>query len=410
MADQHNIVTFPRKKRDRRRLQNARNDRRLVVVSRLRRLFGWLLVIALALFCAANFTLFSMDSLRRTASFFRAGLSPAEDFSTVRFDGGAAVDAAVFSGGVAILSSDTLTIAQAGMAGHSIQLAYANPVLKAGAHYVLAYDQGGLNAALCTTLSTASTQALKSPILAGAVSASGNYALLTDESGYRAAATVFSADGGQLFKWATPDYYFQAAALSDDGRTLAILGFRQQGTSLESTLFLRDVTREDAMTEVPLGSTVGLAARYVSHDLLAVVGDDRCLFISQSGEILSETAYSTDDLTAFAFGDGVLALALRSYSGTARCELTVLSPDEQTVPPTLAIGEELQSLSFSGHRLAVLTAGGLYCYTSELQPLWKNPEAAAATRVLLDEDGAAWVLYAKQAERYTASSDRSEEF
>ena len=412
MANEHNVVAFPQKKRDRRRLKNARTDRRLLVVSRLRRVFGWLLLLSVALFCAANFTLFSMDSLRSAAGFLKLGASKGEALDVVALDGGPAVDASAFGDGVAILSSDTLTVRQPGAAGQSLQLAYSAPMLDVADGYALAYDQGGLSATLVTSVSTASTQTLKSPILTGAVSPSGNYVLLTDESGYRTAATVFSSDGKQLFKWATPDYYFQTAALSDDGKTLALVGFRQQGTALESTLFLRSITSEDQMTTVPLGSTVGLAARYLSGGTLALIGDDRCLFAGADGTILSEMSYTADDLTVFAFGEDAVALALRSYSGAARCELFILTPaaDDETEPPALLLSEELQSLSFADHRLAVLTAGGLYCYTSELEPLWKNTEAAGASRVLLSDDGAVWVLYAKQAVRCTASSDHSEEF
>lgn len=409
MDDNRNIVSFPENPRDRRRLRNSRTDRRLRVVSRLRQIFGWLLLLSVVVFFASNASLLSLDSLRRIPMLFQSSLSASADGNVLTFDGGPAVDAAGFAGGLAVANSDTVSLCRPGSAGQSIQLAYTTPVLQASDNYILAYDQGGLNASLLTALSQSSSQTLKSPILSGSVSASGNYALLTDESGYRAAATVFSPDGTQIFKWATPDYYFLTSALSPGGNLLAISVFRQSGTETEGLLFLRDITKEDAVTEVSLGSTLGLAVSFLSDDTLAVIGDNRCLFISRTGNILSETTYNPDDLTAFAFGDGQVALCLRAYSGNARALLTVLSPDGSQLPEA-ELSEEPQSLSFAGHRLAVLTAGGLYCFSSDLEPLWKNQDAAAASRAILNDDGSVWVLSSRQAVRYTSSSEHSEEF
>lgn len=406
----NNVVSFPQNKRDRRRLGNP-TDRRLALARRIRHIFGWLLLASLVLFFALHHSLFSTESIRRMKAML--GSEDANQTAgVISLGGGSAADAATLPNGIALLSSDTLTISSSGAPMQTSQLSYSSPTLTSAGEYVLAYDTGGFSAALSTMFSVLSEQTLKSPILSASVCSSGRYALVTDESGYRAAVTVYAPDGKQVFKWASPDYYFQSAALSPDGKTLAVTGFRQSDITLESFLFLRDVTREDHLIEIPLGNTVGLAMDYVSGDILALVGDDRACFFRPDGSILSETAYSPDDLAAFAFGDNLLALAQRSYSGSARSELTLLSPSASAKdePPVLHISEELQSLAISGRRIAVLTTSGLYCYSTALEPLWKNEAITAASRVLLNTDGAAWVIFNKQAVRCTASSDHSEEF
>lgn len=407
MAQKPQIISFPADRRARRRAAMRAADRRLRVVARLRRIFGWVTAAAFVLFCAANLSLFSRDTLRQVGAFIAAGLSSADAGTVVEYATGNTPTVAAFVDGLAVADNDTLNLQKPGAVQLTEALGYSSPVLETTDHYVLAYDRGGYGATLTSAVAVASKQTLQAPILSGCVGESGDYALITSEAGYKSVITVYSSVGKQRFRWATPDYYFQAAALSEDGKRLVVAGFHQESTELESILFFRDLNSEEITSQVSLGSVVPFAVDFLDAGTAAVVGDYATMIVSRKGDIVHTIDYSVDDLNAYCFGDGALVLGVHSYSGSARIGLTVLDADGRESDPLL-VSEELQAIDYDGARLALLTSSGLTVYDSALRPLWENAGAAGARSVCLTADGSAWVTYSKQAERLSSSSDTSE--
>lgn len=336
-----------------------------------------------------------------------AGLSGADAGDSVEYATENTPVVAAFTDGIAVADNDSLNLQKPGSVQFTESLGYSAPVLETTDRYVFAYDRGGYGATLTSAIATASKQTLQAPILSGCVGEAGDYALITSEAGYKSVITVYSSGGKQRFRWATPDYYFQAAALSADGKRLVVAGFHQETTELESVLFFRDLDSEKITSQTSLGSIVPFAVDFLDANTAAVVGDYATAVVSRKGEIVHRMEYSSGDLNAYCFGSGSLMLGVRSYSGSARIALTRLDASGRESDPLL-ITEELQAIDYDGARLALLTSGGLSVYDSAQRPLWKNDGVAGARSVCLTADGSVWATYSKQAERVSASSDTSE--
>ena len=408
MAHPTQMLPSAAERRARRRAVLRAADGRLRLIARLRRIFGWITAAAFVLFCAANLSLFSRDSLQQFGAIVAAGLSPGDAGSTIEYATENTPVVVSFSDGLAAADNDSLSLQKPGSVQLTEPLGYSSPVLLKNDRYVLAYDREGYGATLCSAIAVASRQTLPAPILSGCLGETGDYALITNEAGYKSTVTVFSSGGKQRFKWATPDYYFQAAALSPDGKRLAVAAFCQKETELEGVLFFRDLDSEKITSQTSLGSTAPLAVQFLDANTAAVVGDYATSIVSRKGAILHTVSYSVDDLSAYCFGENSLALATRSYSGSARIGLITLSASGKESDPLL-LAEEIQAIDFDGARLALLSSGGLTVYDSALRPLWENSGAAGARSVCLTADGAVWVTYPKQAERISASSETSED-
>lgn len=237
MAQKPQIISFPADRRARRRAALRAADRRLRIVARLRRVFGWITAAAFILFCAANVSLFSRDTLKQIGMYFTAGLSAADAGSIVEYITGNTPVVASFADGLAVADNDTLNLQKPGAVQLTEALGYSSPVLETTDRYVLVYDRGGYGATLASAIAVASKQTLQAPILSGCVAESGDYALITSEAGYKSVITVYSSGGKQRFRWATPDYYFQAAALSEDGKRLVVADFHQEPRNWKASCF-----------------------------------------------------------------------------------------------------------------------------------------------------------------------------
>jgi hypothetical protein len=407
MAEKPQIAPFSAERRARRRAARRAADKRLRTVARLRHFFGWVTAAAFVLFWAANMSLFSRDSLHQLGSIITAGLDHADAGTLIQYATENTATVSAYADGLAVADSDVFNLQKPGAVQLTEPLGYSSPTLLSNEHYVFAYDRGGYSAMLTTSISVTSKVTLESPIITGCLGQNGDYALITNETGYKSAVTVFSANGEQRFKWATPDYYFESAALSPDGRRLAVAAFSQTETEFEGTLFFRDLGSEEISSQVSLGSTVPLAAGFLDGDTAAVVGDYGTFIVSRKGETIKSIGYAADDLDAYCFGEGSLVLGTHSYSGKARTSLSIFDAEGAETGPLLA-AEDLQAIGYDGARLALLTASGLRVYDSALRPLWENASAAGARAILLNADGSVWAAYSKQADRLSASSDTSE--
>ena len=254
---------------------------------------------------------------------------------------------------------------------------------------------------------------LKSPIRTASIGYGDNCAVITDEAGYKSTVTVYSASSREedrhIWRWRTPDFYVQEAALSPSGTHLCALTFRQNGSQFESFLQFFDMDAGEVRASVSLGSVVGYAVHWLDDSNVAVITDRSMFTANRQGEKTSKMEYSAKDLLGYAFDENNFVIALRSWSGNARATITRYDKSG-TAKATLDLETAPESLSYAGGQLGVLTSSGLYIYNNALRPDWKCMNTSAAQRVLMTEDGGAWLLYSKYAQRVTESSAIAEEF
>lgn len=405
-----NVVQFPRSRKERKRILRESRDGRVRVCSKLRAMCGWVLVASAVLFLLLNFRLFSPSSIRSLTSYAVAGLRQnSGDASAIPYENGSFHDAALYAGGLAYTDGDTLYLARPGGAvTQRLPMSYSQPTVEAAGGYVLAFDRGGHGVTLTNSYQPVAELDLASPIITAGIGRDGRFFVVTDEQGYRTAVAVYDNRGNEVFKWRTSEYYIVSAALSPDGKMLSVLSFKQNGVSLDSQVFFFRLDRDTAQAEATIPGVLGLELAYLSDGTAAALCDNGLYLIDKKGEVTNPIAYSSGDLLAFSFGDNALALATRSFSGSARSDIYLIRSGGKLEGP-IASTEEPSALAISRTGLAALTVSGVTVYTSDLTPSWHNSEAVGARRLLLKDDGTLFALYAKNARLFTAHSERSED-
>lgn len=402
MEKNQKIARFPTTRREHTRLFLRSRDGRLRLIGVLRGITGWLLLLSIVLFLAAYHRLLAPENLRRVSNYLQLGLSAeAEDIATIPFASSSYLDAELFGGGLAVADSDGLYVARpGGISLQPLQLGYSRINLSAAGNYVLAYDRGSSGITLTNGVSPLTLDwgedKLSSPIINASITQSGAFALVTDESGYKTAVRVFNKDRQLAYKWLTSEYYVQSAAVSPDGRHMAALAFHQNDTVLEGKLLMFDLSRQEVAAECVLGSNLGLEVRFLNNTVAAAVSDTGLSLVNVKGKQVHTIGYPVGDLLGFAFEEGSVILAQRSYTKSARTEIISVSANGTETGP-LYTNEGLVSLSVAGGRLAVLTTTGLHVYNAKLEPLWTDASAAGGLRVLLKTDGTACILFGKEA-------------
>nr|WP_297175477.1 DUF5711 family protein [uncultured Agathobaculum sp.] len=404
-----NIIRFPMSPRERRRILQQAKDPRVRLTGMLRTVCGWLLFAGTLLFLLTNYQLFSPTSIRSLAEYAAAGLQQLEgDITTINYENGFFSDGALFQSGLAYVDDDTLYLARPGsVTTLQYELGYSSPAVETADDYVLVYDRGGTRAALLNSIAPTAELSLSSPILTGCLGPNGRFALVTDEQGYRTAAAVYTADGSEVFKYQSSEYYIVSVALSPDGSTIAVLAFQQNGASLRSHVLFYNISNGELQADAVLSGVLGIELCYPERDTVAVLCDDGLHRVTSDGETERMLMVSSADLIAITVQNDSMALATRSYSGDARCDLYILRDGHLSAPRGL--DEEPSALAVSASGAAVLSASGASVYDTDLTPLWHNTDAIGARRLLLTDNGTVFALYSKHARLFTTHSERSEE-
>lgn len=404
-----NIIRFPSSRKERRRLLRESKDPRVRLTALLRSVCGWLLVVCTFLFLLSNYRLFSPTSIRSLAEYAVAGFKQHEgDITTINYENGTFSDAALFEAGIAYADNDSLFLARPGsVTTMKYTLGYSSPVVETSDNYVLVYDRGGMQAVLTNSATAVAELSLDSAILTGSIGQDGRFVLVTDEQGYRTAVAVYDTSGKEVFKYQSSEYYIVSAALSPDGKTLAVLAFLQNGVALDSHVLFYNVSNGELNADATLSDALGIQLCYLENGTAAVLCDDGIYLVRRNGSGEHVLTVASSDLIAVSSSGNAMAVAARSYSGGARADLYTVRGS--TFDGPFGLTEEPTALAVSAAGTAVLSASGVSVYDSDFDPLWHNAEAIGARRLLMTETGTVYALYTKNARIFTAHSEQSEE-
>ncbi len=192
-------------------------------------------------------------------------------------------------GGVAVLTDTELQVytsssKQAMGAAHFM----SNPMLKTCGRYAVLADIGNRMARLESVSGTIDTVKTDNPIISCAVSGAGDYAVVMQGSSYNSAmlssVEVLNRKGEQLHLWHSSDYYITEAALSTDGRYLAMCGAAAKDGVMSSELIVHRVGTNEDHVRISCPETLLIEVGFTASGTIFAIGDERAYIISADGE------------------------------------------------------------------------------------------------------------------------------
>ena len=254
-----------------------RQDKRLAVTGVLHSL-GLLGMLACVVFGIFRYQEeLRPENLQRLASYVKAAGSITDPFTEYRFEAGLDTVYQPFGAGLAVASGDTYSfVSGLGDRSYSIQLRYNDPTLCVADDFVLAYDRGGTGFCVANGYAEYLNDHTESPILTASMNREGAFALVTDESGYRSAVSVYSHKQELLCQWYTAQYYVLFASVSPDSSRFAVLGLGQgeDSLSLSTKVLCFAIGDEEAAWTVELGEKQVYAMTHDKSGGLVIVCDD----------------------------------------------------------------------------------------------------------------------------------------
>ena len=215
------------------------------------------------------------ENLSRLASYAKAASTMTDPFTHYDFEAGLNTVYEPFGAGLAVASGDTYSfVSGLGDSSYSIQLRYNDPAIRVSRDYVLLYDRNGTGFCVANGYAEYLNENTDSPILTAAMNQKGDFALVTDQTGYRSAVTVYDSRQRLLCQWLTAQYYVMTASVSPDGEHFAALCLGQNGMALTTKVLYFAIGEEQPAWTVDLGEKQVYSITHDKSGGLVIVCDD----------------------------------------------------------------------------------------------------------------------------------------
>ena len=281
------------------------------------------------------------------------------------------------------------------------QHSFSTPVLKVGGSRALIYNLGG-NAFQIESRSKTilKRDGLSHNILAGDISACGDFAIVTESEGYFSELTVYGKNtqaldtGDYRYRYYFSDYYITNVALNQEGSSVAAIGVTAYEGALRSALYVFDDFENSEAKEGPdyiFEDNLILAVQYLENGNIAVVGDREAYFINPAAGQQVTYSYQQRSLANFDLSDEQMLLALSASNDGRSCDIVLLDETGQ-VSSEFSTGHKVLSASCYGDRIALLDAGTIYGYSSTGEETGSWDAGGDAQKILLYSYDSAYVL------------------
>lgn len=266
-----------------------------------------------------------------------------------------------YRGGVAVLGRNRLSVFTAtGRENYTVSLNYHTPRLLSSGKYLVAYDLGGNRFSVFNALTRLYDETTDTPIRGMAVSDAGYLCLITDDSTYASAITLYDRDFDIVSRYHLKEHT-AAVAIAKDGEQLAIASVSSVNGMMTTSVMLSVPGAQEALTTAVLADAYPLSLIYTKDSLLLLC-TDAVYALDREGEIIGEYHFESEKLLGMSLHTSGAVLQLRTQGHAIHTQLIVLDEDA-AVRSTYTTEQMLRDAVLDAEgTLYLLTDGELLAY------------------------------------------------
>lgn len=282
----------------------------------------------------------------------------------------ASADFALYRGGVVVSGSEVVTaMSGSGRQTLSVNVAYADPCVRASDKFCLTFGRGENSFAVYNAFVQVHRETTEFPVYDAAVGDNGNFAIVTRSRDYRSEVVIYDGNMEKLANYHL-NGYVTGIAMNPEGDRLGVVSVESQNnlwvTKVTVIRIENHITRESATVTGSLGSTCA----FITDDRFAVILSDRLMVFKTDATVTGEILFEGKTPTLAAMGRGSVAILSRAEDGLTGHTLTVYdrnarpsyTVDMNTEHPVTLAGEPA-ALTFGGDTLYLRAGDRLFRLT-----------------------------------------------
>ena len=235
----------------------------------------------------------------------------------------------------------------------------------------LVYSVGGNEASVETATKTAASVETVKPIMSGAVSKNGWFALATESDVYTSELKVYDKNGNEVFKWIPSGGVISSISISPDGNFVSASTLYSSGGELQSGIYLFSKSKSEALISQQLSDEI-VVAMYCQKNVVYAITDKQIIKVEPDG-ITAKYSFGEKELINHSLQGDNFVLVFRDVNDPGKSVLTVLT-EKLELKSTAGVNAPVITSSVSGENVYLLSSTAVLEY--EIDTALKSGEAA----------------------------------
>lgn len=320
----------------------------------------FVIVTSFCLFIFVNIDNINIDNFRRILAKIDFGINStgAEGDGYVYFSG---VDNvfAPFKGGLGVYNTDGLKVFdEKGNQFSGLTAASSAPAVSASDKYIMIYDRGGTALNIANSFALVFSKTFDNKIYCASMSESGGFTVVTEAEGYKALVTVFDSSFHEKFKFYSAEKYIVDAALSNDGKIVAVAYVYPDNSDIKSGVDFYKIGNKEPFSQISLAQGTVFDIQYKESGALTALTDKCAYTINKSAKTAAEFSFEGQKLMAFSHSLKNTALVLAEGVSKSNSQVVVLN-DKGKAVTNIAYDSMVQNIGICDSGVALFTGDRL---------------------------------------------------
>ncbi len=164
------------------------------------------------------------------------------------------------------------------------------------------------------------------PILNATVNKNGNFALVTEESGFKSRIVVYNKNGDQIYVWHSADAYLTDASLSDDGKMMVASALYSGNDGISSKVLVFSLSESKPIAQIDKKGEAIYSAAFCGGKKILVISDAKTGMYNTDASNIWEEDYSKKQLFTYNYsGSNIILATGNTSSATEKVSIKILS-------------------------------------------------------------------------------------
>ncbi len=210
-------------------------------------------------------------------------------------------------------NSGIYAVNQKGELEWNVPMTLNNPFLYTNEKSILVGDRGGREVNIVTNYATIDPIKTDEPIITAKINATGYFAIVTEEKGYKGRLTVYNPKGQEIYRWHSVGNNIIDVAISNDGKKIAVSVLNTSKGTVSSGLIFFYVSEEEPYAATQIEDTLITNIKFYKNNSLIAFGDNQVMEFSPQGVRKWNIDFGDKKMSTYNIdSDSIIAIAFES--------------------------------------------------------------------------------------------------
>jgi len=234
-------------------------------------------------------------------------------------------------GNIVLTTNSLVSFKSDGSVRSSDKLGYSNPLVKSKSGNYIVFERSTGKFAIMNRMGVVYHSDGGDEIINADIAKNGNYAIITRKTQASSVLSVYSSSNKLLFQWECTDEYLSQAALSKNGKTVAVSSIGVKNGEAYSKIMFFNLDSTDVEGAFEYTGESAYVIRFIGNKELSVITDKSYMIADLRSMESQVISYDYDVVDGYAFADNNSAAILKKAFGTLDKYILILQSARQVI-------------------------------------------------------------------------------